>query len=351
MNIRERIMAVYRGEEPDRIPFLVYDILCPRGYAARQLRNEGLGLKVGAIVWREERPHVRVENKTVGNYVYTTFHTPVGTVSMKQRVGLGFVGGSWIVEYPIKDVQDFEVVEFIMEDTEYVPDYKQFLEAEKNLGIDGVVVCWACRSPLQKMQIELMGYKNFAIALYRYPKEFKRLLRVLEKKADELYQIIAESPAEIVNGSDNISSEIVSPRLFEEYIVPFYKKQAKLLHKKDKILEDHMDGKLNQLKHLISKTDIDVIEAFTPPPVGDLLLSKARAIWKGKVISLNFPQSIFLEGPDAVRKMTLNLLREASPGDNFLITITEDMPTENQWSCLSAINTILKEYGSYPLSL
>jgi len=350
LNIKERIMAVYRGEEPNRIPWLIYDALCPRGYMSRQLRNKGLGLKVAASVLREEMPYVRVETKSVGNIIHRIFHTPVGDVSMKERIGLcEGAGSSWIIEHLIKSVSDFEVVEFMVEDTVYIPDYEPFLEAERNLGDDGIVFVWAGRSPLQKMQIEIMGYRTFAISLYKYPKEFESLLRVLEKKADERYQIIAESPAEVINGTDNINSEIVSPKLFEKYIIPFYERQSHLLHKKDKILEDHMDGKLKNLKNLISKMDLDVIEAFTPPPMGDLPLAEAREAWKGKVISLNFPESVFLEGIEAVKKQTIEILNEAVPGDNFMITITEDVPREHRWAGLSEITNLLQKFGSYPL--
>ena len=351
MNIRERALAVYRGEEPDRIPWLIYDVLCPRGSMARRLRNKGLGLKVSASVLREETPHVHVETRTLGSVVHRTFHTPIGDLAAKERIGLREgAGGSWTIEHPVKSLSDFEVAEFIVEDTIYLPDYDPFVEAERNLGDDGIVFVWAGRSPLQQMQIELMGYRTFAIALWRHRREFERLLRVLERKMAERYQVIAESPAEIVNGTDNINSEIVSPKLFEKYVAPFHNTQARLLHKKGKILEDHMDGRLKHLKDLISKMDLDVVEAFTPPPMGDLPLVEARSAWKGKVISLNFPESVFLEGSEAVGKRALEVLEEAAPGDNFMVTITEDIPSDYRWAGLSAITDVLQRKGVYPLS-
>lgn len=352
MNIKERTMAVYRGEEPDRIPWLVYESLCPRGYTARMLRNKGLGLKVSAPIWRTETPHVKVETKIVEDVLYRKFRTPVGEVTMKEKIGLREgAGGSWIIEHMIKGPSDFEVVEFIIEDTVYIPDYSLFTRAEENLGGDGVVYVWAGRSPLQEMQIGLMGYRMFAVSLYRYPEKFESLYRTLDKKADERYRIIAESPVEIVNGTDNINSEIVNPKLYEKYIMPFYEKQANLLHRKGKILENHMDGKLKSLKNLISKTALDVVEAFTPPPVGDLPLAEAMAAWKDKVISVNFPESVVLEGMDAVEKQVLKILSEADRGDRLMITITEDIPPKLRWASLTTITETLEKYGKYPLNL
>ena len=351
LSVGERALAVYRGEEPDRIPWLIYDDLCPRGYVARQLRNKGLGLKVAASVLREENPNVRVETKTLGNVVYKTSHTPLGDLFSKERIGLPRgAGSSWTVEHPVKRVSDFEIAEFLIEDTIYTPDYEPFLEAERNLGGDGIVFVWAGRSPLQKLQIGLMGYRTFAIAVHRHRREFERLMRVLEKKTEERYRIMADSPAEIINGTDNINSQIVSPPLFEQYIVPFYNRQSRLLHKKGKIIEDHMDGRLRHLKDHIARMDLDAIEAFTPPPMGDLPLAEARSAWKGKIISLNFPESVFLQGPEAARKTALRLLDEAAPGDNFMITVTEDIPPEYRWDGLSAVTEVLHEHGTYPLS-
>jgi len=352
LNIRDMVMTVYRGGEPEKVPWLIYDGLLPRGYFERRLRNMGLGLKVSAPVWRVEMPHVRVETRSIGNIVYTSFHTPVGSVSMKQRVGLQEgAGASWTIEYPIKGLADFEVIEFIAEDTRYIPDYKAFLDAERNLGRDGVVFVWAGRSPIQELQIELMGYEMFAIALYKYPKEFERLLRVLEKRADERYRIIAESPAEIVNGTDNINSVIVSPKLYEKYVMPFYSRQHRLLRKHDKILENHMDGKLRVLKDLIAKTDLDAVEAFTPPPIGDLTLREAREAWKGKIVSLNIPESIFLEGPHVIRKYIVGILKEAAPGDSFMLSITEDIPPTHRENALLAVTSIWRRYGKYPIKI
>jgi hypothetical protein len=351
LNIKERTMAAYNGENPDKIPWLIYNTLFPRGSMARKLRNKGLGLKVSASVLNEEMPNVTIKTKNVGNFVYKTFDTPIGSVSTKQRIGLSEgTGGLWTVTHPIQNISDFDIVEFIVEDTIYTPDYESFLNTERNLGSDGIVFVWAGRSPLQKMQIELLGYKNFAIAFFRFHRYFERLIRVLDKKAQERYKIIAESPAQVVNGTDNISSDIVNPHLFSRYLLPFYQKQHQLLNREGKILENHMDGKLKFLKQLISEMNIDVVEAFTPLPMGDLSLSDARTTWKGKVISLNFPGSVFLQGPAAIKKKTLDLLKEAAPGDNFIFTVTEDIPFKYRWESLLTITRVLERKGSYPLS-
>ena len=51
---------------------------------------------------------------------------------------------------------------------------------------------------------------------------------------------------------------------------------------------------LSHLEGLVREISCDVIEAFTPPPVGDLSLADARAAWgKDAIICINFPETIF----------------------------------------------------------
>ena len=62
MSFLERINAVLHGETPDRVSFVPYAHLIPRGEFAREMRDRGMGLLVGcSAVWRTQ-PNVRVGN-------------------------------------------------------------------------------------------------------------------------------------------------------------------------------------------------------------------------------------------------------------------------------------------------
>ena len=122
------------------------------------------------------------------------------------------------------------------------------------------------------------------------------------------------------------------------------------MHKKDKLYAVHMDGVLGCLLDSISKTKIDVIEGFTPPPLGDLPLDKARAAWKDRyTIWLNFPGPVFLLGRDEVRKCAVELLKDAAPGDNFVMGVCEDVPLDVLAMGLRTITDVVMEYGKYPI--
>jgi uroporphyrinogen-III decarboxylase len=186
--------------------------------------------------------------------------------------------------------------------------------------------------------------------MYKHPKEFNELYEIIEEKAEEYYKIVSDSPAEVVASWENIDGVMTSPRLFEKYCLPFYNKMGRILHQKGKIYLVHFDGRLNCLKNLIRQAGIDVVESFTPPPIGDLPLREAKALWgKRIVIWTNIPQTILLLGADETKKFTRELLRSAAPGDNFILGIMEMVPPHSEGGLRAAIETVA-QYGRYPVS-
>jgi len=152
---------------------------------------------------------------------------------------------------------------------------------------------------------------------------------------------------------DNINGIVTNPKLYEKYCMPFYEDVASVLHDKSKIFGVHCDGKLNCLKHLIDKTQMDVIEGFTPPPIGDVSIQDARAAWKGKVLWTTFPATLSLEtGLDRIREETTDILRQAAPGDDFALGITEDLGdvrSIHHEEVLKSITETVMKHGTYPI--
>ena len=129
--------------------------------------------------------------------------------------------------------------------------------------------------------------------------------------------------------------------------MPVYKKQAEVLHQHNKLMAVHMDGRLSVLKALIPKTDIDIIEAFHPPPMGDLSLGDALSLWKDKAIWLGFPGSIYELGPDATREHMLEVLRDAGNGERLAVAMSTENIVSNENLCML---TAVLENADLPLT-
>jgi uroporphyrinogen-III decarboxylase len=367
MNIRDDVMAVFRHRKPDRIPWLTYDIpypMLPRGSWERELRNKGLGL-IGLMgfypcgnVYISKMPNVeivqkvRIENKRT--IISTTYNTPVGSVTKEEDFSIS-PPNPWILKYPIKDVSDYKVVRFMVEDTVYEKNYDAFYWADRHIGEDGFIRA-DCSSPFQNLLIRFAGYQRLLVDLYKHREQVEDLLSIMEEKYFEVIRILAESPVEVIGIDGNVNGRITDPKLFSKYLLPLYQKASEILHSKDKIVSVHMDGALSPLTDLIPETGIDVVEAFTPPPMGDLSLKEARNAWGDRIIiEANFPENVCLQGVDAIKKFTLDILKQVAPGDSFILSVTEDIPyrapNDVLEASLRAITEVMWKHGRYPIKI
>jgi hypothetical protein len=274
--------------------------------------------------------------------VHRTYSTPVGTVSTTEKRERG-VGqwhaqrswkdvSPWQTERLIKEPDDYRVVKYIVENTEYIADYFPIEQALDWLGDEGVVVCSLPHSPMQMLMIDWVGSEGGRFFYHHvdYPDLVEDLYHALCKSRQPLYEIAAKAPTPIVLCGDNLDGVLVSPNLFQTYFMPVYEEQGKVLHEHGKLMAVHMDGRVGVLKDLIARTPIDIIEALHPPPMGDVSIGEALSLWPDKSIWVGFPGAVYALGPEATRDYTLDLLAEVVPGDRLTITMSTENLVSNE---------------------
>lgn len=344
MSIVERILAASQKQGADRLPFFHNWRHCQQGWAERECRNRGMGIswaRPSYIMTMHGVTMTETQEITSGQQVIRrTYSTPVGEISLEEKRDVGTEQWHalrswrdvtpWQTERAIKGPEDYKVLKYMVENTEYEPDYFPLEQAKDWLGDDGIVMDWIFHSPLQQLMIDWVGSEGgrFFIHHARYPDLVDELFNAFSRSYEPLYEIAAKSPADVVLYGDNIDGVLVNPRLFKNYVMPEYEKLGKLLHKEGKLLASHMDGRAGALKDLIGESYLDIIEAFHPPPMGDLPVGEALSAWPDKVIWMGFPASVYSEGSEATKKLALDILREAVPGDRLAIEVS----TENQVS-------------------
>ncbi len=353
MTIKERVFRALRGEMVDRVPFTAYVGLFPENEREPLMREGEIGLVNRCSVYRSQSPNVKSTREEIQengeNRVRHTYETPVGCVSETLRTGGGY-GTSLRCEFLVKEPEDYKVVEFMMRDVVYTPNYDAFLAAAESMGDDGVVIGNMKYSPIQQMLVLLMGPERYAIDFYENRELFDSLYNAIAEKDREMYKLAAESPAEFVIYGDNITSDMIGLERFNQYCIPCYNEVADMLHEKGKRLGVHMDGNLQILKESIGESGIDFIEAFTGPPMFDLSVAEAREAWPDKVLWINYTSNLHVAGTKAIREHTLDLLQQAHPGDHFLISITENVPDNVRKESFATIARTLLENGSLPLA-
>ena len=324
MTFLQRITAVLTGERPDRVPFAPYDNLVPRGDFERELRNRGMGMCLRREGIWSETPNVGVEHKTEGTISYTLYHTPVGSVRTAVRTHVGRIsdGGSIGWEWMIKGPADFEPVIFMIENTVFWADYEGFLNHVRDVGTDGIVRFTGPYPPYDGTD-HYFSLEDWAAAQHDYPEHFARLLAALEQQLERAMPLYLNAPQGLM--ATGSLSGIYGRRQYEQYVLPFYRKRIPLLQESGHPCALHAhNSNLSAFADLVRQTGVKVVEAFTPPPCGDLSLAQAREIWGPEtVIWVNFPETLFLLGKQQTYEYTCDLLRQDGGSGRLVIGMTE----------------------------
>lgn len=337
---RRRVEIALRGGAGDRIPFTMYENKIPQCSAERCLRNRGLCIvKRDVPVYRMRYASVKVTQQTtvIGDkqQVRTFYETPHGTLTTRHEPA-GFT--SWWHEKMFKSPEDYKALLYLIRDERYEPCYAEFAAAQEAFGEDAIFRAGIGAEPLQALiSGQLMGMQDFAIEWMDHRDEILRLYEALVENRRRVYPLVAQSPALHANYGGNVVSSLIGREVFERYYVPHYNEAAEVMHRHGKLLGCHFDDHCRLLADAIAGTPLDYLEAFTPSPDTDMTVAEARAVWRDKVLWINFPSSQHLKPDEEIERIAFDLAEQAGALEGFLVGITEDIPADRWQNSCQAI--------------
>jgi len=352
MTPRERVERILLKQGGDRVPFTIYEGLMPRSTVERQLRDKGLCLVAGLGVFKSHIPNVKEHSE--GFYVDGVFHerwhweTPFGNLD-SLRVPKGFT--SWTKEKMFKSKEDYRAVAFLIKDKVYEKMYEDFQKEEERKGSDYICRTGIGYEPMQELIYGIMGVETFCVEWAERQDEVLKLHDLLVEDRRRICRIVAESPALHANYGGNVSPEIIGLERFRKYFVPTYNEAAEIFHKQGKLIGVHLDANNRLLAPEVAKTELDYIEAFTPPPDCDLSVKEALEAWPEKILWINFPSSVHCSGEETIRETTEEILKQAGSGERLIVGVTEDIPADHYRKSMTTISNVLIEKGRLPLSM
>jgi hypothetical protein len=229
----------------------------------------------------------------------TKLITPVGKLSYQHRLleESIFTGTTrpQMISHPIKDLDDYKTYEYIIEHTELIPRYEDFYHREADIADRGYLVPIIERIPFQHLLIDALGEIETFYTLHDNPKQFHRLLTVLDEQVTDKLKKLADFSAPYVEFTDNLDGFMTNPNLFQKYVLPAYQRYCAILHGQGKKVGDHTDGDLKALVHMLSETGLDVCESFTPAPTTSCTFEEAWEAWKGSPLIWGGIASYYLE--------------------------------------------------------
>jgi hypothetical protein len=345
MTPRQRVLAVLRGERPDRVPFTVYECMIPQCAVERRLRSEGLCIVNRRYrVYAEETP--RCERRTIRyseggrDLVRTVIRTPVGEVS---SVGEPADFTTWTREWFFKGPEDYAPLLYLIEDCVYRPDHAPYLEAERWLGEDVILRGAVGSNPLHHIMLHWMGIETFAVEWAERRDEVLKLEAAWRRKQEQVYPLLAGSPITHANYGGNEVPEVMGKERYRDFVLPLLQQAAEALHAKGKLLGSHLDGNNRPWADLVAQSGLDYVEAFTPAPDTDMTLAEALDAWPDKVLWINFPSSLHLASLERIKQAAREFVELGRQTGRVIIGITEDMPPDRWQQNLLAISEVINE--------
>lgn len=352
MTPRERVMAVLKGEEPDRIPVMAFDFLRigSQGGWMRRLAKRGLGFTrlchpykptyEGMNFYFEDVTYTQVRYVQKGiTKIRHSLETPVGTVTGITRMNpfeVQLLRGSQ-EEHFVKEPSDWRVMSYISKSIldNLTPNYEAFKREEDELGDTGVCYARMEKTPFQRAWVEMASLERAVIDFEDKPEELQDFIEIQRRLHMRQAEIAAESPAKFIDILEHITN-VISPKYYREYCIPFYEIHNKALEGTGKILGAHMDGRFGHLKKEIGESCLKIIESITVPPVGDVSLAEAKSLWPDKILFVNCPPHVNNAAPEKVRDEYIAILEEWGGKRGLLIEHSEDIPLDKVEMNLSA---------------
>jgi hypothetical protein len=373
MTERERILKILNGEVVDRIPWIprlkIWYIAhkknntLPEKYRNSTLREIERDLGMGNPAREGKIYNVvlhNVEKRVIreGGEIITEYITPIGTVFEKQvltpeleRVGIEELEKR---EHLIKRSEDYSVVEYIIEHTEYVPCFEEFEAYDCEIGEEGLSSVLSGECPMFEIMLNYVGYERFYYELYDRPEKIEHLHELLSEKMEEVHRIMVESPAILFRHGEHFDSQLTPPPIYKKYFLPYYKRLSRQIHDHGKFLAVHLDADTRLLLDLIYESGFDVADAFTTAPMVRCTLKQAREVWEDRVVIWGgIPSIILCEGypEDDFREQIEKIFRVVAPGRAFIFGVGDNIMPETKFDRLLFVGEMITRWGTYPMSL
>ncbi len=346
MNSRDRVLAAFAHEEPDRVPAWCGASLEFWDKAKRQLDldDEGLRVRFGDDFRRVFARHAGPEIELAPG---VTSVTPFGV----RRTGLGY---GQPVEHPLEQAELDEVHGFPWPDPAWMDVSEVRAEAEAYGG--QYAVLGGDWSPFWHDLVDLLGMETMYLKMYDQPELIDAVLGHVVDYYAAVSRNIFDAAAKAIDvffiGNDFGSQRgpLLGEPLFRRFILPHLKRLVDLGHDYGFRVMLHCCGGFAELIPAMIEIGLDGLHAVQPCcPSMDPRKLKAefgdRILFNGAIDS----HHVLIEGnPALVREKTREVLDIMKPGGGYVAgashdTILEETPVENVVAMFDAI----REFGEY----
>ncbi|MCL2361622.1 MAG: hypothetical protein FWC73_07405 [Defluviitaleaceae bacterium] len=330
MTSRERLMAVLRGGEADRLPWSP----CIDSYFTDSLPTSHGGNRpdvvdafrmIGADIMERHVPAANANWKNTehehiqdGNKHIWRITTPVGSL---EQISASAGNTRSVTKHLVNSIEDLKVMTYIFERIECAPDYTYIQELNKRIGPDGIVTVSAEASPIKVIMELCAGLENTAFLLCDYQDEVEALIELIHQRNMERLKFLIDSPAEVIIAYEDTSTTVLSEHWYRKYSSPYINAYADMVSKSGKLFITHMCGKLKGFADLIKQDRMHGIDSVCPPDTGDMWAHEALELLPGKLIIGGIdPVALCNMTADETEEYVTRIIKATAPWKNFILS-------------------------------
>lgn len=272
-------MLAISGEKPDRMPASIHqwqeyhlENFMGGMKDVEAFRKVGLDAQIqhdetrtaSSAAWMDEV--IVLSDEPDKKIVTHTVHTPEGTLTFKTE---GDRKTTWITEHLIKRDEDIHLIK------KYMPvpclDLKPVAEKYDDVGESGILrgFVWGDQGGCWQHAACLYDISDLIMATYDKPDWVHELLRILLDKKLRYIESMKGARFDLVEtGGGSASSTVISPKIFQEFCLPYDREMHAALHDLGFKVTYHTCGGTLGIEELIVETGADVSETLAPPSVG-----------------------------------------------------------------------------------
>ncbi|HUT55927.1 MAG TPA: uroporphyrinogen decarboxylase family protein [bacterium] len=368
MSGRERIMAALRGEDVDRIPWSP----CIDGYFLGGVDQVDGFRRIGAdamlrhiVNYLGTLPYYLTstipgkkmlwtkKQRTVDGVTEINYETPLGTLTEQFKYNPESPNIPWTTRRRVRTIEDVKILTWMYEVAEFVPMPYMFDLAEKRIGDDGISTISVPGTPMLTILNSEMDIDTFWYLYFDHTEAMEELFEAMHGMVKRICRACAEGKAPVIIEYENLSSTLVSPKIWEKYAPRWYREYYEILHPAGKILLSHACGHLFEFGEAIGSLALDGLVDVATPPTGSLPdLATARRLWgPEKFIMGGIDATAFAsKEPADLKEYTREVLRNMGDGRRMALGSNDAVPKNTTWERLQAVTEVVREHGTFPLN-
>ena len=290
------------------------------------------GRRVGAafLGWCQARafnstvdPSVTHETHADGPVTAYVTNTPVGRIVTRHEVS-SVSHNSYVVERPIKTLDDLRVFHYVTEATHYQPYYDDAAAQQAVLGEAGLCTGGGFNCPFHQL-LYLFEAEDLLVMSFDLPHQVRETLDLLHTRNLEIVRAFAGSPFHVFDHDSIWDVRQISPAIYREHYVPYQQEYNEIFHAAGKFSFEHASGQdLSPYLDSVESAGFDIIHGLhlDADNVNDVVETAKR--WDGRIVPVIGPDPDYLRRTPADQVRRLGDTLVAGLGDQCVIMGTSD---------------------------